>query len=131
MSLPYYCTKCYSVLVNGVCPECSQEPTTTSGTTTAPSATAETPRTDYAFDGDNSVGTPPTVTTWAQAKEWSQQLERDLAATRQRLSAAMQIIEDYIMKSSEFHEDRDRNVAHKIALAKLEEALNQQEASKL
>ena len=38
-----------------------------------------TPRTDYAFEGDLSVGTPPQVKTCQEAKDFARQLEREVS----------------------------------------------------
>lgn len=33
---------------------------------------------DYLFDGDPSVGTPPQITTWQQAKEFAKRQEKQI-----------------------------------------------------
>ena len=41
---------------------------------------AATPRTDYAFGGDASVGVPPSCENWDDAVAFAKRLERDLIA---------------------------------------------------
>jgi hypothetical protein len=35
----------------------------------------QSPRTDYGFKGDSSVGTPPGITSWGEAESFCRQLE--------------------------------------------------------
>ena len=47
-----------------------------------------TPETDYAFDGDLSVGVLPQITTWQQAKDYACKLERDNVQLRKERDEA-------------------------------------------
>jgi len=42
-----------------------------------------TPRTDAAFEGDLSVGIPPEIKTWEEAKKFARQLETELIALQE------------------------------------------------
>lgn len=46
-----------------------------------------TPETDYAFEGDLSVGVNPEITTWQQAKEYARKLERERNMLQAKLTA--------------------------------------------
>lgn len=52
--------------------------------TTPTNTNSTTPRTDFAFDGDLSVGVLPEILTWEEAKGFARQLESELQEARKQ-----------------------------------------------
>jgi len=129
MSMPHYCMRCLSELVNGVCPDCSQEPTTTSNTSTPitltdgmteipPPAATDTPRIlhcdncgDSYYDSGFSVGCP--LCKLAASEQRCERLEKAFACSDALASALADEFEEWAKNPCRGH------VADPMGFAKL------------